>query len=422
MGWSMAKCQSSCDNCFMRRYKCAGFEKTSPWLRVILACLLNFLTGGVIYGWSALQQVYKEENVSADLCSWNETLPCAAQEFYLGLVFSVASTGNMCAGLPMGLLVDLAGPRIAFFVSEVFVVVGAVFLGFGDALPRVYLPAFLLLGIGGTGVQVSLMHTSALFPKQKSNVTNAIHACFQLSFLIFAFFQFLYDSDPQGITSSGMFLGYSAVALLSLIAGLFWPARAYGGHGKGHGKREAAPSIVLPPGGFHNRPTTISASRRAAVTTYATQDSGDSSRKAALIGDEVSSHHPGDYHLAENGSEDDDFLDGDEDNMVVVNTMGVMSDKSIAGNQQRLVSKSIAARNAAPSVHAKPEFDPVTATFKQQVLAGHLWACVFFITIGIVFSNSFIATLGERVWSCFLSFASPFHSFPELLSTPCCIA
>jgi hypothetical protein len=402
----MAACQASCDSCCMRRYTCPGFERLSPWFKVALACILNFFTGGVVYGWSSLQQVYKDENVSAELCAANYTTrPCPEQDFYLGLVFSVASTGNMCAGLPMGLLVDLAGPRIAFFVSELLVVVGAVLLGVGDFFPFIYIPAFLVLGIGGTGVQVSLMHTSALFPKNKANVTNAIHACFQLSFLIFALFQLIYNSDPR-ISSSDMFLVYSCVAVLCLVAGLFWPGKAYGGgHGHGGGKDKAA-SIIIPPGGF-----SVAGSRAAAATTYATNASStsdDELRKAALMGDdpETSPHHPADYHLHENDGggdeeEDDDALNEESmQRMVVVSTMGVLTDRSILGNQQRLVSQSVAARAAAPSLHAKPELDPITASFRQQIGSGDLWACVVFITIGIVFSNSFIATLGACVQAC----------------------
>ena len=406
MGGGINACQESCDNCCMRRYTCPGFERLSPWFKVFLACILNFFTGGVVYGWSSLQQVYKEENVSDALCAANYTArPCPEQDFYLGLVFSIASTGNMCAGLPMGLLVDLAGPRIAFFVSELFVVSGAVLLGMGNVFPFIYIPGFLLLGIGGTGVQVSLMHTSSLFPKNKANVTNAIHACFQLSFLIFALFQVIYDSNPH-ITSNDMFLAYSGIALLCLIAGLFWPGRAYGGghgHGHGGGKTKAA-SIIIPPGGFHQR--SVAGSRAAAATTYATAGgtSDAALRKAALMGDdpESSPHHPADYHLhgnsgADGGADDggDDEADAfDVDSMVVVNTMGVLTDRSIAGNQHRLVSQSVAARAAAPSLHAKPELDPITASFREQIGSGNLWACVFFITIGIVFSNAFIATLG----------------------------
>ena len=369
----------------MRRYNCNSFDRTSPWLRVSLACFINFFTGGVIYGWSALEHVYEGENVSSQLCAANETLPCSAQTFYLGLVFSVASTGNMCAGLPMGLLVDLAGPRIAHFVSELFVVVGAFMLAFGYLAPEIYLPAFLILGIGGTGVQVSLMHTCNLFPQHKSNVTNAIHACFQLSFLIFALFQLLYDTAPNTYTSWGMFLVYAFIAVLCLVAGLFWPGRAYGpGHGKST-RKSAAVSVVLPPGGFHRK--SIAEARKATTTVYSDGDGTDAKSDALVEGGSA------DYHLHEEDDEDD--IDATESDLVVVNTMGVMTTKSMAGNQQRLVSKSIAARAAGPSMHKAPEFDPITATFKQQILAGHLWACVVFITIGIVFSNSFIATLGE---------------------------
>ena len=283
------------------------------------------------------------------------------------------------------------------------------------------MPAFLLLGIGGTGVQVSLMHTSGLFPKHKSNVTNAVHACFQLSFLIFAFFQFLYTSSDGAISSSTMFLVFAAVAVLCLVAGLFWPARAYGGHGshkndRSGSRRGAAPSIILPPGGFHRPSQRLAAN----PVTYATTDGDDASRKAALVASsEDGPQHPHDYHLGENGKSLEAELAADmdmdsagvmEEDMVVVHTAGVLSSRTVANNQQRLVSKSIAARvdgggdsihgghGHHPSASKKAELDPITATFKQQILACHLWACVFFVTIGIVFSNSFIATLGAWWW------------------------
>jgi hypothetical protein len=424
-GAKFMRCQAAFDKCFMRAYACPCFEGLPGWFRVLLACVLNFCTGGVIYGWSALQEVYKGENVSANLCTANETLPCSAQVFQLGLIFSVASTGNMCAGLPMGVLVDVAGPRIAFFVSEVFVLTGAVLLTFASNAFDVYIPAFLIMGIGGTGVQVSLMHTSNLFPENKSNVTNAIHACFQLSFLIFALFQLLYDADPAVFRANSMFGVFSIFVLLSLIAGLFWPARAYlPAHLKARAnslhRNAPSPSIILPPGGFggdsSNGSSNGSSSVRAPkASTYANQP--PASTTTALLDDarikELSeaNYVPVDDGLSHSGDaekqrdheagdkREDGQADGEEDDvfdeqdLVVVNTAGVMTNRTIATSHNRLVSRSIAMRDGDAAV-AKGEIDPLTASFKEQILSGHLWACVFFVMIGIVFSNSFIATLG----------------------------
>merc|ERR1719223_1323562 len=156
------------------------------------------------------------------------------------------------------------------------------------------------------------MHVSNLFPKNKSNVTNGIHACFQLSFLIFAAFQLLYNYNPMVFTANRMFLVYSALVFLSLIAGLFWPGRAYRpghhGHVDDDGKQKGqSPSIILPPGGFKRESSSsiskaLLHARKHKTITEATFDAEDGENENAI---------------------DQEFFD-DED-LVIVNTAGVMN-------------------------------------------------------------------------------------------------
>ncbi|TMW56381.1 hypothetical protein Poli38472_006391 [Pythium oligandrum] len=193
------------------------------FLMIGFAMLQCFLGAGVVFGWTSIAPILQNERIYNELCEAGESF-CEAQSVQLHFVFTIATSSNMCANLFLGLLFDKAGPRITKVISLLLVVVGSLLVGRaryrdGGSGFDFFLPGMAMIGFGGTGIQLSSIHLSNLFPESKSLVTCCIVGTLQLSFVIFAVFGLLYER--LGYSMAQIFDGYAILVSLTLIGTLF---------------------------------------------------------------------------------------------------------------------------------------------------------------------------------------------------------
>ena len=81
------------------------------WL-LIIGYMQMFLSSGIIWGWTSLLHMLKEEDAFSSLCDSAHPSPCPAQDKHFAFIFACGSTGIYLSNIPFGFLLDLAGPRI----------------------------------------------------------------------------------------------------------------------------------------------------------------------------------------------------------------------------------------------------------------------------------------------------------------------
>ena len=75
-----------------------------------LASILLF--SGIVFGWTALQNILLREGFYSGLCAVGQPLPCDAQSTALNRAFTFASTAVSLVALPCGMLLDRFGPVV----------------------------------------------------------------------------------------------------------------------------------------------------------------------------------------------------------------------------------------------------------------------------------------------------------------------
>jgi MFS family permease len=179
---------------------------------------------GTIYGWPSLSALLTATGLYQELCSAGEAR-CPAQQSRLNLVFAVTVTVNGFSGVLLGPFLDRAGPRACSVVSHAIVAAGLLLCAFTSSALDLFFVGFVLVGLGGPGVQMACFHISNLFGSSKSTATAFISGSFQLGFSVFLFFSLLHT---EGASVRALFIGYASVVLVQLLAGLLiWPDRAF---------------------------------------------------------------------------------------------------------------------------------------------------------------------------------------------------
>jgi MFS family permease len=169
--------------------------------------------------------------VYSSLCD-SPALICSSQKSRLELLYTIASSVNLCSQLPWGFILDWFGPRVCCCSALAVVISG--FLGLCFSLNSsidLYLLSICLISGGGPGIQISLFHLSELFPNNKSTILAIVTGAFQLGFSIFLIFKLLFTYltanlhyNPSTVLQY-MFGLYCLPLIVLLLLGLhIWPS------------------------------------------------------------------------------------------------------------------------------------------------------------------------------------------------------
>lgn len=157
----------------------AGGEGT-----IMLACFSVFLTGGVVYGMSAMYPVLYAEGVLANVCTTSQQAECAAERLHVKccdaqmlqytLLTSAALLPSDAFVALYGELVDRVGPRSVYCTGQLMFGVGAVLLAVNSCwLDEAWLwyASFFALGAAGPGVFFSILFLSEKHPNLGPTIT-----------------------------------------------------------------------------------------------------------------------------------------------------------------------------------------------------------------------------------------------------------
>jgi len=172
-----------------------------------------FWTSGVVFGWSALQVLLWNEGIYSDLCDTTDPeqqIPCDKQNLKLELIYICGYFANVSSGLINGIIMDKFGPRAANLFGLFLQISGAILFAIScNKQYDAFIPAYILLGFGGSAVEISAFHVSNLFPKYRGTVISLLTSGFGASSIVFRIL--LMIANGTGLTCYQLFLYYAAL-------------------------------------------------------------------------------------------------------------------------------------------------------------------------------------------------------------------
>ncbi|CAE8622858.1 unnamed protein product [Polarella glacialis] len=202
--------------------KRAALDEES-WTRLTLALSMvcTFSLAPLVFGFPALRQMLLEEWALEDSQAGGASYSQGPErDKYFALVFTCGSAASQFGRLPFGIFVDRCGPRRALPVAALVVGSGAVLLALSSQQRPYYQWAYLLLGFGGSGVQVASMATAKL-AQQKALVGTCVSMFYMFGFAVFRLAMVLMrstGSTPQSVFYS---LAATSLVLATMVAAVF---------------------------------------------------------------------------------------------------------------------------------------------------------------------------------------------------------
>jgi len=187
---------------------------------IISAYLNSFLVGGVTFGYSGMVLILRKEGIYADNCACGSF--CAKQKEGLALVSTVGFASAIGCRLFVGLFMDHYGPKLTSVICCSICFSGFLLLAIKNSseLEDIFMTAFILISIGGSGLHICGFHLTNLFNGDgKKKASAGISAAFGASSIIFPVMQMF--NQFANISLQSMAIFYSVVVALVLVNNLF---------------------------------------------------------------------------------------------------------------------------------------------------------------------------------------------------------
>ncbi len=194
----------------------------NKYFLVFFGCLQNTLAGGLIYGWTGISNTILITPIDEGGAGLSPSTTMS--------IFSAASSISCATQFLLGMIQDHYGPRVCSIFSNACVGLGCFVFVFKAAhghdeleMPMqwtFYLGA-MLMGAGGPGVQLSIVHIGNLFPGIENTVMGCILNTITLSFAVFPWFSSMWSGGAEFIYLFRM-LG-ATIWILALVSMFLWP-------------------------------------------------------------------------------------------------------------------------------------------------------------------------------------------------------
>eukprot|EP00873_Tetraselmis_striata_P039294 jgi/Tetstr1/459558/TSEL_004923.t1 len=191
----------------------------SPAMRVLMmgtAMLHILLSSGEAYGWTALRPVLLRQG-------YFDAFSPALRTRKLNLVSTLGISANAMVKLPLGFILDRAGPRVTALLGSLFFMGGCALMAMGDRQSVATMGlGYFLLGTSGPFLQMPAFQFSNLFPAHKASLISLMITAFELSTGVFYLFNVANTSF--GISAGTLFIAYGAVGIFTFSTALtLWP-------------------------------------------------------------------------------------------------------------------------------------------------------------------------------------------------------
>lgn len=187
---------------------------------IVSAMLNSFLVGGLTFGYSGMVLILRKEGIYAENCACGSF--CAKQKEQLALISTVGFASAIGSRLFIGLFMDRQGPKTTALLCSAICLSGFLILASSDdkTMSTNFLPAWILLSLGGSGLHLTGFHFTNLFSGDgKKKASAGISAAFGASSAIFPIMQVL--NQYANIRLKTLSLVYSIIVGMIMLNNLF---------------------------------------------------------------------------------------------------------------------------------------------------------------------------------------------------------
>uniref|UniRef100_A0A3B5LRX4 Uncharacterized protein n=1 Tax=Xiphophorus couchianus TaxID=32473 RepID=A0A3B5LRX4_9TELE len=196
---------------------CEVGSKMRYWLTLISGMLECLCFAGVVFGYTSLVFVLKEDQYFSELCSNNTAsnsslveTDCRGQDEQFSLVFTIASFLNNFLSLINGYLFD----RFGTMVTRLLAVLLSFFLFHCSAAYSLMLfPALSCIAVGGILLLMTNIQVGNLFAAHRSTIITFYNGAFDSSSGVFLIIKILHE---RGISLQSSFIALSLCSIIHL--------------------------------------------------------------------------------------------------------------------------------------------------------------------------------------------------------------
>lgn len=174
---------------------------------------------GVLFGWTSLVFVFKEQHYFEELCEPDAGLlgnatgldDCRARDEQFSLIFTLASFMNNFMTFPTGYIFDRFQTTVARLIAIFLYTSATLTIAFTSADSAVLLfLAMPMLAVGGILFLITNLQIGNLFGKHRSTIITMYNGAFDSSSAVFLIIKLLYE---QGITIKASFIFISVCSV-----------------------------------------------------------------------------------------------------------------------------------------------------------------------------------------------------------------
>ncbi|PWA18315.1 hypothetical protein CCH79_00018387 [Gambusia affinis] len=204
---------------------CEVGSKMRYWLTLISGMLECLCFAGVVFGYTSLVFVLKEDLYFSELCSNNTAsdsslveTDCRGQDEQFSLVFTIASFLNNFLSLINGYLFDRFGTMVTRLLAVSLYTTGTLFVAFSSAAYSLMLfPALSCIAVGGILLLMTNIQVGNLFAAHRSTIITFYNGAFDSSSGVFLIIKILHE---RGISLQSSFIALSLCSII-LVARTF---------------------------------------------------------------------------------------------------------------------------------------------------------------------------------------------------------
>ncbi|XP_027874385.1 solute carrier family 43 member 3a [Xiphophorus couchianus] len=200
---------------------CEVGSKMRYWLTLISGMLECLCFAGVVFGYTSLVFVLKEDQYFSELCSNNTAsnsslveTDCRGQDEQFSLVFTIASFLNNFLSLINGYLFDRFGTMVTRLLAVSLYTTGTLFVAFSSAAYSLMLfPALSCIAVGGILLLMTNIQVGNLFAAHRSTIITFYNGAFDSSSGVFLIIKILHE---RGISLQSSFIALSLCSIIHL--------------------------------------------------------------------------------------------------------------------------------------------------------------------------------------------------------------
>eukprot|EP01024_Parvocaulis_polyphysoides_P044364 TRINITY_DN40867_c0_g1_i1.p1 TRINITY_DN40867_c0_g1~~TRINITY_DN40867_c0_g1_i1.p1 ORF type:complete len:319 (-),score=6.72 TRINITY_DN40867_c0_g1_i1:4-918(-) len=191
---------------------------------LIIGLLINFLQGGLVFGWPTLSLMLKKIGVYSENCPPDQD-PCKSQEKEFSLDWNAGVFASNFGPLITGFVLDHCGPKFTTITATLVNVVSLVLFALSSSYYQTldtYPIAMFGLGLGGIGYHVAQFHKADAFPSIKGRISSCFNGAFAASAVIPLVWYVIWRQMGETQEALNIILYVYAGGLLLLSGLLLW--------------------------------------------------------------------------------------------------------------------------------------------------------------------------------------------------------